>query len=55
MQYRHVDITKDYRGFYKAEVAMYHRRTGIYYMQPAQADTLAGIRRLIRFYKAYTD
>ena len=55
MSYKNVEITKDERGFYQARIAMYHRRSGQYYFQPAQADSLAGIRKLITFYRAYSD
>ena len=55
MSYKNVTITKDYRGFYTAMVAMYDLKSGQYYFQPAQADSLSGIKKLINHFKAFSD
>lgn len=51
MTYKDTTINKpDYRGMYTASVYTRDRVLGGFYYQPIQADTLDGIKKLIRYY-----
>jgi len=50
MIYKDTTIDRDIRGYYTASVYMRDRINGGFYFYPIQADTLAGIKELIRYY-----
>ena len=50
--YKDTTIEHDYRGYYTALVCMRDRINGGFYFYPIQADTLQGIKELIRYYKS---
>lgn len=51
MTYKNTTIEKDYRGYYMAVVKTRDRVQGGTYMQPIQADTLQGIKKLVTYYQ----
>lgn len=51
IKYRDCYIEKDYRGYYTALVLTRDRVLGGSYLQPIQADTLPGIKKLIKYYQ----
>ena len=51
MTYKQTTIERDHRGYFTAIVYMRDRINGGFYFYPIQADTLSGIKSLIRYYK----
>jgi len=49
-KYKGAYIEKDYRGYYTAFVLTRDRVLGDSYFEPVQADTLQGIKQLIKYY-----
>jgi hypothetical protein len=49
--YKGTLIERDYRGYFTASVYTRDRVNGGHCFQPVQADTLEGIKSLIRYYK----
>lgn len=50
MRYKNTNIERDYRGYYTANVYTRDRVAGGFYYQSVQADTLKGIKKLIKYY-----
>jgi hypothetical protein len=51
MIYKGVNIEKDYRGYFTAQVETRDRVLGGTYFQPIQADSKDGIKKLINYYQ----
>lgn len=49
-KYKGAYIEKDYRGYYTAVILTRDRVLGGSYFESVQADTLQGIKKLIKYY-----